>query len=174
MANNVSDATVLILTPVGRDAAACTKLIDQTGMFPQVCRDVSDLIAQLERHADVALIAEEALYGKAIASLEVWVTAQPPWSDMPFVVLTNRNEGERFAQFRGGLVRKLRNVAFLERPLQAISLQAAVLTAGRGRSRHDELVGEPPAVRLEGARPADQGAGRRDECPPEGLRRHPV
>jgi signal transduction histidine kinase len=138
MANNVSDATVLILTPVGRDAAACTKLIEQTGMFPQVCRDVPNLIAQLERHADVALIAEEALYGKAIAPLEAWVTAQPPWSDMPFVVLTNRNEGARFAQFRGGLVRKLRNIAFLERPLQAISLQAAILTAGRGRSRQYE------------------------------------
>src|SRR6202008_3469283 len=120
MARNVSNATVLILTPVGRDAVVCAKLIEQAGLFPQVCSHVADLIAQLEGHADVALIAEEALYGKAIAPLEAWVAAQPPWSDMPFVVLTNRNEGARFAQFRGGLVRKLRNIAFLERPLQAI------------------------------------------------------
>ena len=138
MARNVSNATVLILTPVGRDAVACARLIEQAGLFPQVCSHVADLIAQLEGHADVALIAEEALYGKAIAPLEAWVAAQPPWSDMPFVVLTNRNEGARFTQFRRGLVRKLRNIAYLERPVQAISLQAAVLTAERGRARQYE------------------------------------
>jgi signal transduction histidine kinase len=138
MATNVSSANVLILTPVGRDAVACAKLVEQAGLFPQVCRDVADLIVQLEGHADVALIAEEALYGKALASLETWVAAQPPWSDMPFVVLTNRNEGARFTQFRRGLVGKLRNIAFLERPVQAISLQAAVLTAERGRARQYE------------------------------------
>jgi signal transduction histidine kinase len=138
MASNISNANVLILTPVGRDAVACAKLLEQAGLFPQVCSDVADLIARLKGRADVALITEEALYGKAIASLEEWVLAQPPWSDMPFVVLTNRNEGARFTQFRRGLVRKLRNIAFLERPVQAISLQAAVLTAERGRARQYE------------------------------------
>jgi signal transduction histidine kinase len=138
MASNIPNANVLILTPVGRDAVACAKLLEQAGLFPQVCSDVADLIARLKGRADVALITEEALYGKAIASLEEWVLAQPPWSDMPFVVLTNRNEGARFTQFRRGLVRKLRNIAFLERPVQAISLQAAVLTAERGRARQYE------------------------------------
>ena len=37
-----------------------------------------------------------------------------------------------------------------------------------------ELVGEPPAVRLEGAGAADQGAGRRDERAAAGVRRDPV
>ena len=32
--------------------------------------------------------------------LAAWVSAQPPWSDMPFVVLTNHNEGAEFSQFR--------------------------------------------------------------------------
>jgi signal transduction histidine kinase len=138
MATNASSVNVLILAPVGRDAIACAKLVEQADLFPQVCGDVSDLIARLERHADVVLLTEEALYGKALDSLEAWVAAQPPWSDMPFVVLTNRNEGARFTQFRRGLVRKLRNIAFLERPVQAISLQAAVLTAERGRARQYE------------------------------------
>ena len=131
-------ANVLILTPVGRDASACAQLVEQAGLSPQVCSDVSDLIAQLDRHADVVLITEEALYGKALDPLEAWVTGQPAWSDLPFVVLTNHNEGARFTQFRRDLVRKLRNIAFLERPMQAISLQAAALTAERGRARQYE------------------------------------
>jgi signal transduction histidine kinase len=131
-------SNVLILAPVGRDARACAALVEQAGLKPYVCSDIPSLIAQLELHADVVMIAEEALYGKALDPLEAWVATQPPWSDLPFVVLTNHNEGTRFTQFRADLVRKLRNISFLERPMQAISLQAAVLTAERGRSRQYE------------------------------------
>ncbi len=131
-------ANVLILAPVGRDAVACATPVGQTGLAPRVCTDVVDLIAQLDREADVVLVTEEALYGKALDPLAAWVAAQPPWSDLPFIVLTNHNEGPRFTQFRRDLVPKLRNIAFLERPMQTISLQAAVLTAERGRSRQYE------------------------------------
>jgi signal transduction histidine kinase len=124
--------------PVGRDALACVRLVEQAGLSSRVCTDVADLIKHMDREADVVLLTEEGLYGNAIDPLEAWVNAQPPWSDMPFVVLTSHNEGARFVEFRRGLVRRLRNVAFLERPMQAISLQAAVLTAERGRARQYE------------------------------------
>ena len=138
MAGDLPSANVLILAPVGRDASACTKLVEQVGLTSRVCGNILDLVGQLDRHADVVLIAEEALYGKALDPLEAWVTAQPPWSDLPFVVLSNHNESVRFSQFRAELVHKLRNIAFLERPMQAISLQAAVLAASRGRARQYE------------------------------------
>ena len=130
-----ADASVLIVAPVGRDAGACAKLVQQAGLTCHVCLNIPELIAKLDRDAEVVLLTEEALYGEALRPLAGWVAAQPPWSDQPFVVLTNRNEGPRFAEFRKALVDKLHNVAFLERPLQAISLQTAVLTAQRGRAR---------------------------------------
>jgi signal transduction histidine kinase len=129
---------VLIFAPIGRDAAACATLTEQVGLMPTICPDIAALIGHLEKGADVVLLTEEALYGKAIESLEAWVLAQPPWSDQPFVVLTNHNEGPRLAAFRRGLVSKLRNIAFLERPLQAISIQASILTAQRDRERQYE------------------------------------
>jgi signal transduction histidine kinase len=129
------DANVLILAPIGRDGPACAKLVQQAGLTCAICQDIPDLIAQLDRDADVVLLTEEALYGDALGPLTRWVAEQPPWADQPFVVLTNRNEGQRFTEFRKGLVHELHNVAFLERPLQAISLQTAVLTAQRGRAR---------------------------------------
>jgi signal transduction histidine kinase len=132
------DANVLILAPVGRDAPACAKIAQQAGLTSWVCHDVPELIARLDEGADVVLLTEEALYGEAMSPLATWVAAQPPWSDQPFIVLTNHNEGPRFTEFRRGLVHKLRNIAFLERPMQAISLQAAVLTAQRGRARQYE------------------------------------
>jgi signal transduction histidine kinase len=131
----MSGAGVLVLAPTGRDAAACVKLVAQVGLDPHVCGDVGELLVQLARGADLALIAEEALYGKPMDRLVAWVDVQPPWSDFPFIVITNQNEGARFTAFRRRVVGELRNVSFLERPMQAISLQAAVLSAKRGRLR---------------------------------------
>jgi signal transduction histidine kinase len=132
---DAKDPDVLILAPIGRDGPACAKLVQQTGLTCGICQDIPDLIVQLDRDADVVLLTEEALYGEVLGPLARWVADQPPWSDQPFVVLTSRNEGPRFTEFRKGLVDALHNVAFLERPLQAISLQTAVLTAQRGRAR---------------------------------------
>lgn len=132
------EASVLILAPVGRDAAACAKLVAQAGLASLVCSEVRELLVQLEHGADLALVAEEALYGNSLDQLATWVAAQPPWSDFPFIVMTNQDDRPQFAEFRRRVVSKLRNASFLERPMQAISLQAAVLSAKRGRARQYE------------------------------------
>jgi len=134
----MAGARVIILAPVGRDAAACARLVEQAGLNPHTCSGIDELIAELDLGAEVVVLTEEALYGKAVDRLAGWVAAQPPWSDLPFIVVTSHNEGPRFARFRKDLVGKLRNVSFLERPMQAISLQAAVLSAERGRARQYE------------------------------------
>ena len=121
--------------PIGRDAPACAQLVRQAGLDPAICADTDGLLSRLDSGAEVVLLTEEALYGGVIDAVAGWVERQPPWSDQPFIIITNHNEGPRFAAFRSSLVDKLHNVAFLERPLQAISVQAAVLTAVRGRRR---------------------------------------
>ena len=130
---------VLVLLPVGRDAATVAALIERTGLRPVVCSTLQELIENLEWVVEVVLVAEEALYGDKVRVLEDWVGRQPPWSDQPFVVLTNHNEGPRFAAFRRELVTRLRNVAFLERPLKAITLQATVVAAERARRRQYDI-----------------------------------
>jgi signal transduction histidine kinase len=129
---------VLVLTPVGRDAVTVAGLIDRTGLRAVICNTVRDVVDHLERIIDVVLVAEEALYGSNVNDLKDWVDRQPQWSDQPFIVLTNHNEGPKFAAFRRDLVQRLRNVNFLERPLQTITLQATVISAERARSRQYE------------------------------------
>jgi signal transduction histidine kinase len=129
---------VLVLMPVGRDAATVAGLIERSGLRPVVCNTLQEVVEHLECIVEVVLLAEEALYGNNVRVLEDWVGRQPPWSDQPFVVLTNHNEGPKFAAFRRELVMRLRNVGFLERPLQAITLQATVVSAERARRRQYE------------------------------------
>src|ERR1700710_672252 len=129
---------VLVLLPVGRDAATVAGLIGRTGLRPVICNTLREIVENLEWVVEVVLVAEEALYGNNIRVLEDWVGRQPPWSDQPFVVLTNHNQGAKFAAFRRELVMRLLNVGFLERPLHAITLQATVVSAERSRRRQYE------------------------------------
>lgn len=129
---------VLILMPVGRDAAAVAGLIERAGFRAVVCKTIQEVVENLEWVVEVVLVAEEALYGNNVRVLEDWVGRQPPWSDQPFVVLTNHNQGPKFAAFRRELVMRLLNVGFLERPLHAITLQATVVSAERARRRQYE------------------------------------
>ena len=125
---------VLVLAPVGRDAEACAQLIEQAGLPAEICLDSAALAERLDDEVIAVVVAEEALYGKPLGPLAAWVQAQSPWSDQPFVVLTNRNEGPKFGAFRRLLVDRLQNVSFLERPLQAITLQVAVKATERARA----------------------------------------
>jgi signal transduction histidine kinase len=133
-----SRGVVLVLMPVGRDAATVAGLIERAGLRPVVCNTLQEVVENLEWTVEVALVAEEALYGDNVGVIEDWVGSQPPWSDQPFIVLTNHIEGPKFAAFRRELVKRLRNVGFLERPLQAITLQATVISAERARRRQYE------------------------------------
>ena len=134
-----SKGVVSILAPVGRDAAAIARLVEGVGLAPVVCLDAGDLTARLDQIVEVAVVAEEALYGSNLTTVQRWVGAQPPWSDQPFIILTNKNEGAKFAAFRRELVERLCNVSFLERPLQSITLQSTLLAAERARRRQYEV-----------------------------------
>ena len=136
--NDKSRGIVLILAPIGRDAQAIAGLVERAGLCYIICATPQDLIGNLDRVIEVAVVAEEALYGNNVHILEGWVARQPPWSDQPFIILTHHNDGPKFSAFRRELVIRLRNVAFLERPLQAMTLQSTVLSAERARKRQYE------------------------------------
>ncbi|MCO6415364.1 ATP-binding protein [Siccirubricoccus sp. KC 17139] len=160
---------VLVLAPLGRDGPVVAALLRRAGLRAQLCTSLAELVAGLEAGAEVAFVAEEALLGAASAGLEAWVAQQPPWSDMPFVVLTGRDSRSAAAAARECLVRWLGNVSLLERPVQPITLTSAILAAVRARRRQYEVRGylaerERAAADLEGlvaARTAELEAANR-------------
>ena len=84
-------------------------------------------------------VAEEALFNKDTESLAQWIESQPPWSDLPFVVLTSHREQPAVVAWRRSIVSLLRNVSLLERPVQPITLTSAVQSALRARRRQYEI-----------------------------------
>jgi signal transduction histidine kinase/CheY-like chemotaxis protein len=128
---------VLVVAPIGRDGPAAAARLGGAGLAAEVCQSLAELRAGLEAGAGVAVIAEEALYREPIDCIVSWVEAQPAWSDFPFVVLTvghGSSPGDRRVQ----LLKALRNVSLLERPVQTVTLVSAVEAALRGRRRQYE------------------------------------
>lgn len=130
---------MVILAPIGRDAAASAGLLRQSGINVQVCNDLLELVQALEAGAATSFIAEEALFAKDVQALFDWVTRQPAWSDHPFILLTSRQEQTGIEVWRQKLIHSLRNVSLLERPVDALTLVTTIQAALRARSRQLEL-----------------------------------
>lgn len=136
-----ADVRVLVFAPIGRDGPASAELLRRAGLRSLACGSLGDLIAQIKIGASAVFIAEEGLFGKDLADLFSWVAEQPAWSDLPFVILTSQQEQPGVARWRKRLADYLRNVSFLERPVQPITLSSAVQAAARARSRQYQMRG---------------------------------
>jgi signal transduction histidine kinase/ActR/RegA family two-component response regulator len=97
------------------------------------------LMDALSVGAGAALVAEEALFGNQNTELIRWVDEQPPWSDMPFIVLTSRQVRPEVMLWRQRLLGRLRNASLIERPLDALELSSAAEAAVRSRRRQYEV-----------------------------------
>jgi signal transduction histidine kinase/ActR/RegA family two-component response regulator len=133
----MSDSTperVLILAPRGRDAQVALQLLTARERPAVTCNSVPHLVQELMQGAGTALVAEEALHGVNLRPLCNWLAEQPPWSDLPFVLLSGKPT-LRGPEVADVIIGVLGNVIVLERPISAQSLTSAVDSALRARSR---------------------------------------
>jgi signal transduction histidine kinase/CheY-like chemotaxis protein len=137
--NDVHEWRVLVLAPIGRDAPALKELLGRVRIQADVCPSLETLVGSLDEGAGAVLLAEEALFGKDLTELAGWVERQPPWSDLPFVILTSNQDHATVFAWRERLVASLKNVSFLDRPVQTITLTSAVQAAFRARKRQYEV-----------------------------------
>jgi signal transduction histidine kinase/ActR/RegA family two-component response regulator len=129
---------VLVLAPTGRDAALSCEILAHEGLTAEACRSIDALCAAIEDAAGVVLVGEEALTPPAVRCLVKTLDAQPPWSDLPLILLA----GGEFAssQIRPlNILGPLRNVMVLERPVRRLILIRSVAVALRARRRQYEL-----------------------------------
>jgi signal transduction histidine kinase len=128
----------LILTPTGRDAEIAQGLLREAGVPAVICGTVECLCRELELGAGFAMVTDGALGQSDMAALAAWVQQQPPWSDFPFVLLTERGGGLERNPTASRLTATLGNVIFLERPFHPTSLVSVARTALRARRRQYE------------------------------------
>jgi signal transduction histidine kinase/ActR/RegA family two-component response regulator len=122
---------ILVLTPTGKDAALTGAALRHAGIECEICEDLHRVARELEQGAGALLLAEEAFEG-GIGPLAGIIARQPPWSDLPVLVLArHRADSETLAH----AARALGNVILLERPIRVVALANAVRSALRARNR---------------------------------------
>ncbi|MGE3276830.1 MAG: ATP-binding protein [Vicinamibacterales bacterium] len=130
------DRRLLVLAPTSRDGATAQQVLATAGVPVQVCGSLASLLAELSTGAAALLLAEEALPDARTTALRRWLADQPPWSDLPLLILARA--GADSADLAEA-VRTLGNVTLIERPVRVATLVSAVRTALRARARQYEI-----------------------------------
>ncbi|MEG2804022.1 response regulator [Stenotrophomonas sp.] len=130
--DHAAQGTVHIVAPFGRDAPSIASVLEGAGLATRVHAGLSELASVLDEQAGVVLVTEEAAARGVDAMLQA-LSAQPPWSDLPFILLRSPRAHRR-SPVEGLLPRSL-NVVELDRPLGSISLLSSVQGALRARQK---------------------------------------
>jgi len=153
------DRRVLYLPATARDAELAVAAVAPAGVVLQVCRSFDDLLQEAAAGAGALLLPEEAASNRNNAAMRAMLAAQPPWSDLPVLVLTR--PGANSAE-SSEAVRTFGNVTLLERPVRVATLLSAIRTALRGRERQYQLR-EHLAERARGEASLRRADQRKDE-----------
>src|SRR5579885_100484 len=139
IATETTEFRVLVLASLGRDAELTAVVLREAGLYPYICQNTDDLCAEIERAAGLVILAEEALNPDNVEPVACLLKEQPPWSDLPFVVLTSGGRTTPGALQRFHLLEALGNITLLERPVRTITLVSSARAALRSRRRQYEL-----------------------------------
>jgi signal transduction histidine kinase len=134
----VCDDRVLLLALTNRDATTSRDVLQKAGIELCACESFDALLAELARGAAAIAIAEERMSAADNARLAAVLRAQPPWSDLPVLLLTRR---EADSDTAANAIRTLGNVTLLERPVRITTLVSALRTAMRARQRQYQIRG---------------------------------
>jgi PAS domain S-box-containing protein len=138
---NPSLGRILVLAPQGRDAGIARALLKEAGIISEICLDLPTFERALGDDTCFVVLTEEALHSSDLRIVASRVNAQPAWSDLPFIILTQRAGDADRNSGAARLSDLLGNVTFLERPFHPTTFISVARTALKGRQRQYEARG---------------------------------
>src|SRR6266481_9350815 len=125
---------VIVIAPVGQDAVAMAASLNAQGFETQVCHGLDGYSREMIDNAGALLLTEEALESAQGSLLLEVLKAQPPWSELPLIILTSGGESHR-AGLLNLAAAAAGSVTLLERPISTLTLIHSVQVALRSRRR---------------------------------------
>ena len=128
---------VVLVTPNAADGNLAAGFLAGEGMETVLCAVLSESGALELAQVGCAILVEEALADTEVAQFREVLDHQPPWSDLPILLVAARESslsalGENVFPGSG-------NVTLLQRPLHPLTLVSAVNMALRARQRQLEV-----------------------------------
>lgn len=138
MGTNNPEERILILAPIGQDAAAMAALFHAHGFSATVCESAGEACRQMAAGAGALLITEEALELPQVPDVLQQLDAQPPWAELPLIVLTRGGES-RLARLLNIVAAAAGSITLLERPIGEATLLRSIEVALRSRRRQYQV-----------------------------------
>ena len=127
------DERVLVWAPA-RDGRLTCGFLTEGGFSCVNCESWEAFRAELEQGVGAVVIAGEYLSESVLANLQAIVEAQPPWSDLPVIIVAGTEPVDDEDRFR-----RLGNVSLLQRPVSVDTLRSTVQAALRARGRQYQI-----------------------------------
>jgi PAS domain S-box-containing protein len=135
---NKREEQILVLAPTGRDAELTVRFLGEAGLTSKICGSLGELCREISENAGAVFLTGEALEPETISILTFTLHNQPPWSDVPIIVLTsgggeNPANADTLAELS-----EVGNVTLIERPVRLMTLNSAIKSALRARRKQYE------------------------------------
>jgi two-component system cell cycle sensor histidine kinase/response regulator CckA len=134
-----NEQRALVVAPVGRDGSLICDLLTRQGLGCESFNNVPELAGKIGESTGVLLITDEALRGDGIGPLLDVLNMQPPWSDVPLILLTNSDNATRTKKLIDQNWARRRNVIVVDRPVRRVALTTAVRAALQDRTHQYQI-----------------------------------
>jgi signal transduction histidine kinase len=130
---------VLVMAPIGADAANIHAVLRRAGLTPRICRTIPEVEAGLAGECGAIVLTEEALTAELKVVLGHFFERQPAWSDIPVVLISSIGASNTGLVVAAKLRGPRRTITLLERPLRSMTLLATLQTLLAARHRQYEI-----------------------------------
>ena len=135
---------LLLLPPTARDGQLSREILRESGLEAYVCASFDELCREIEHGAGAVLVTDATLSHGSPERLAEVLKCQPPWSDIPVILLSPRGADSPTAVWA---MNALGNVTILEQPVRVMTLVSTLRTAVKARMRQYELRDRLEALR---------------------------
>lgn len=130
---------VLILAPYRRDAEYMRTLLTSHDIDASIAADLHNLQEHIALPPGVLVATHEALKPAVIDTIGRHLANQPPWSEMPVVVLLDKSSSTEAIRLHLSQLWPRARLLFYHRPLKPIDLISGVQTGLLARQRQRDL-----------------------------------
>ncbi|HYP16328.1 MAG TPA: ATP-binding protein, partial [Opitutus sp.] len=128
-----------ILAPPANDASLTRTFVEAARLHAEICRDVSQLSAEISRGCGAIILAEEVLNPSVTNELLETLRTQPSWSDIPITLVCSGRERSRVNLRHLHALGPTAPVALIERPFRPETLVSMLEVALRSRERQYQV-----------------------------------
>jgi two-component system CheB/CheR fusion protein len=132
-----NDERIFVIAPVGGDANAIATLLTEHGFQASVCPDTATSAVEII-NAGALLLTEEAFESATTTNLLIALEDQPPWSELPVIILTSGG-ASRLTRLFDLAADAAGGVTLLERPISTETLLRTIDVALRSRLRQYQV-----------------------------------